>query len=86
MGFQAFLSFDVYSWWFLPLSQELPLTASPADSRNLMLPGQVIEHEQQQYSGGLLFLLSPLDDAVIEAPSCHPHGLAAHTYGITDLL
>lgn len=82
MDFQAFLSFDVYSCWFLPLSQELPLTASPADSRNPMLPGQVLGHEQQQYSGGLLFLLSPLDDAVIEAPSHHPTGLAA----LTDLL
>lgn len=63
----------------LPLSQELPLTASPAASQNLTLPWQVVGHEQQQYSGGLLFLLSPLDDAVIEAPSHHPNGLAAHT-------
>lgn len=44
-----------------------------------MLPQQVIGHEQQQCSSGLLFLPSPLDDAVIEVPSHHPNGLAAHT-------
>lgn len=61
------------------LSQELPHAVSPTDSRNLTLLWQVVGHEQQQYSGGLLFLLSPLDDAVIEALSHHPNGLAAHT-------
>lgn len=58
---------------------ELPLTESPAGSRNPVLQVQFILHEQQIYCGGLLFLVSPLDDAVIEASSSHPEGLAANT-------
>lgn len=73
-----FLSFDVYSW-FLPLTWELPFTESPAGSRNPMLQVEFILPEQQLCYGGLLFLLSPLDDAVIEASSSHPDGLAAST-------
>lgn len=85
MDFQAFLSFDVCSCWFLPLAQELPFFESPAGCRNPILQVQLIFHEQQLNCGGLLFLLSPLDDAVIEDSSTHPDGLAADT-AIIDLL
>lgn len=69
----------MYACWFLPLTQELPFIESPAGSRNPVLQVQLIFHEQQLNCGGLLFLLSPLDDAVIEASSTHPDGLAANT-------
>lgn len=72
MDFQAFLSFDAYSCWFLPLTQDLPLAESPAGSRNPVLQVHFIFHQQQLCYGGLLFLLSPLDDAVIEASSSYP--------------
>lgn len=41
-----------------------------------MLQVEFILLEQQLCYGGLLFRLSPLDDAVIEASSSHPDGLA----------
>lgn len=49
-----------------------------AGSRNPVHRVQLIFHEQQLCCGGLLFLLSPLDDAVIEPSSSHFYGLAAN--------
>lgn len=76
--FPAFLSFDEDSHWFLPPHFEAAIHWISAGSRNPVHRVQLIFHEQQLCCGGLLFLLFPLDDAVIEPSSSHLYGLAAN--------